>query len=132
MDPTLAMCGAGCRCFCHLVSHSRHIGQTGVCGTQHKSVTRAWSNFLTTRRKMYLHDLEPRCKAAELASHKPQRPGWSWNGLGDGLGRGGRVKTSPVMESRAEPSRGSCGSLIATLCDVAMAARAVPAWFPDV
>lgn len=52
--------------------------------------------------------------------------------LGDDLGRGGRVKTTPVMESRAEPSRGSCGSVIATLCDVAMAARAVPAWFPDV
>lgn len=45
---------------------------------------------------------------------------------------GGRVKTSPVMESKAEPSLGSCGSIIATLCDVAMAARAVPAWFPGV
>lgn len=52
--------------------------------------------------------------------------------LGDGSGRGVRVKTSPVMESKAEPSLGSCGSIIATLCDVAMAARAVPAWFPGV
>lgn len=48
------------------------------------------------------------------------------------FGHGRRVKTSSVMESRAEPSRGSCGSIIATLCDVAMAARAVPAWFPGV
>lgn len=132
MDLTLAMCSTGCRWFCHPVSHSRPIGQTGVCGTWLKSVTQAWSNFLTTRRKMYLHDLEPRCKAAKFASHKPQRPGWSWNGTRWWFGQGRRVKTSPVMESRAEPSRGSCGSIIATLCDVAMAARAVPAWFPDV
>lgn len=43
-----------------------------------------------------------------------------------------RVKTSPVMGSKAEALLGSRGSIIAVLCDVAMAARAVPAWFPGV
>lgn len=39
---------------------------------------------------MYLHDLEPRCTAAKLASHKPQRPGWSWNGTRWWFGQGGK------------------------------------------
>lgn len=39
---------------------------------------------------------------------------------------------SAVMEMKAEPLLGSHGSIIATLCDVAMAAWAVPVWFPGV
>lgn len=45
---------------------------------------------------------------------------------------GGRLRTNAAMEMKAEPLLGSHSSIIATLCDVAMAAWAVPAWFPDV
>lgn len=131
MDPTLATCGAGCRCFCHLVSQLRHIGQTGVCGTQHKSITQAWSN-LQRGEKCICMISSPCARLQNLPVTNHRGQVGAGMALGNGLGRGGRVKTSPVMESRAEPSRGSCGSIIATLCDVAMAARAVPAWFPDV
>lgn len=69
---------------------------------------------------------------AEPTGHKPQGPGWSQEGTQWWFGHEGMVKASPVMESKAEPSLGSRGSIIATLYDVAMAAWAVPAWFPGV
>lgn len=96
-----------------------------------RAVTQAWSN-LQRGEKCICMISSPGARLQNLPVTNHRGQVGAGMALGGGLGRGGRVKMSPVMESRAEPSRGSCGSIIATLCDVAMAARAVPAWFPGV
>lgn len=132
MELTLAMRGTGCRCFCHLVSHLRHIDRPVFVERSTRALHKPGRTSLQRGKKCICMISSPGARLQNLSVTNHRGQVGAGMALGDGLGRGGRVKTSPVMESRAEPSRGSCGSVIATLCDVAMAARAVPAWFPDV
>lgn len=100
MDPTLAVCSAGCRCFPSPVSHSRRIGPTGVCwdGTQKHYISLEQLPY-DTEKCIYMI-LSPGARLKNLPVSNRRGQAGAGRALGDGLGTGGRVKASSLMERR--------------------------------